>query len=79
MNWHDLVIAAGGFIMIGSMVPSLLNKKTRYPAYGSAILTAVLAVYTYTFLDWGAILSAITVSGQSACWGFALLFRRLKK
>jgi len=77
MTWQDLVLAAGGFVIVASLVPTLRNAAARVPLSTSVTLGTVLTIYVGTFASLGLWLAAAGTAAQVGCWAFIAARRRV--
>lgn len=67
MTWQDMVIAAGQWIFLLALLPSILGKDK--PAFATSILTAViLVVFAVTYATLALWVSTVTTLLVSGAW-----------
>lgn len=76
----DLYVTIGSVILTLSMLPIVLNKKSRVPFWGAFPTAVVLFPYfAYGFAVVGAYVSASTMVFEGLLWWFVLFFRKIQK
>lgn len=73
MDWHDIVYAVGGFVLILPVI-IMLVKGTPVPLSSSVICSVWLGIFSVTFFDLGLYLAS--VSNAVACVTWLLLVPR---
>ena len=77
MQWQDLVLTIGSWILNFSLIPTIRGKQK--PALTTSLLfVAILSVFVFTYLTLGFILTAISVLVGDICW-VILAFQRFKQ
>jgi len=77
MVWQDIAIAVDAFILAISIVPIMMNRKSKVPIIASLPTAVGLAIMTVLFLTLDLFISASAVGIESAMWVFILFRRRL--
>lgn len=75
-SWQDYVTTAVSLAFIISLVPSMLDRNTRIPAFTSALTGTGLAILAVVYASLTLDISATTTAVMAACWWVLLIWRR---
>ena len=80
MSFVDIGIAVGGFLLIITCLPTLINKKSQVPRWTASIPTAaILSGLVPLFILAGLGLTALSIILEAFMWWAIALLRPIKE